>query len=93
MKYNIVPFDSVGSIKLGMSATEIHNLLGAKGLLSSGNDFGEIDVWIDRGIRVSYEGKICTTIECISPAKPYLNGHSLFDFTCLEIFNLFGLTI
>jgi|GEM_PF-4854777 hypothetical protein len=88
MKYNVIPFDSIGLVKLGMRSEEIRSILGEKGLMRSENDFGEIEIWIEQGMRITYEDKICSNIECLSPAEPYLFGENLFALSCVQVFEL-----
>jgi hypothetical protein len=89
MRYDITPFDCIGLIKLGMQLEEAHSILGDEGVLKNKSDFTDVEVWLNKGIRVSYENNICSNIECIPPAQLYFNEINLFELTCSEIFKLF----
>ena len=89
MKYEIKPFLSIGLIKLGMSSSDIHQILGSEDVMKNENEFAEIEVWIKKGIRVVYESGICNAIECIPPAEAVYNRENLFfKMKCKEIFAL-----
>lgn len=89
MRYNVKPSESLGQIRLGMTSNDIRSILGFEGILQNENDFGQIEVWINDGIRITYQDKICDCIECFKPAEPYYNNIDLFKLSCAEIFDLF----
>jgi hypothetical protein len=91
MDLTIIPYESVGSIKFGMSRLEVRQTLGAfveqpdepylpEGITQEDVDF--VDAFKELGVEVIYERKfphVCIAISMYEPAAPIFNGRNLLE--------------
>jgi hypothetical protein len=85
MDFFISSYESVGSIKFGMTQAEIQNILGGGG--KNIDDLEKWDIFHDIGIQVSYgynQPYVCRAVMLYEPARPIFQTRNLLDGTSIE---------
>ncbi|WLR51926.1 hypothetical protein LC040_03165 [Bacillus tianshenii] len=80
MKLNIVPYESIGPIKLGMPRDEIRSLLNSKVVEFEKSEFDKntTDAFDELGMHVFYkEDDTCESVEVSEPALAVFDGMNL----------------
>jgi hypothetical protein len=82
MSLEIFPYEGVGSIKLGMSQTEVRNAVGSEFKPFMKTPISEMptDNFVGKGIHVYYKSPgICKAIELHPPSNPTFRGYRLIN--------------
>lgn len=86
MDLEIVPFNSIGPIELGMEPDEIHQLFNCKfDGFQSFDEFWEISY--DLGLQICYgdvQPFVCRAVMMEEPANPLFEGRRLLDGSSIE---------
>lgn len=91
MDFEIEPYMGVGSIRFGMSASEVRNVLGGGVRTFRKGPFarGDTDAFIGRGVHVHYsETGICEAVEFGGTTIPTFEGNSLLRRPFREVYEL-----
>lgn len=88
MELNIISYVSIGPIKLGMTRSEIRNILNSKvtEFTKSQESENTTDSFDELGIHVYYkDGDMCEAIEVFEPANPTFNGNILVGVPFMQV--------
>ncbi|MGD6849146.1 hypothetical protein [Rossellomorea aquimaris] len=80
MELNMISYESIGPIKLGMTRDQIRSVLNSKVTEFKKTQWDEntTDSFDELGIHVFYKaGHICEAVEVSEPANPTFNGNKL----------------